>query len=253
MKRWLALLLLCSSCMASAAPRIAIILDDFGYSLDNDSTAIALPFAITCSVIPGSPNGVAMARRAQAAGKEVMLHIPMATVSHRRLDPGGLHADITQPQLDTIVQQAIATLPEAVGVNNHMGSLLTSERQPMRWLMQELAEHDLFFIDSRTTSHSVAEAVARAQGVPTRGRDIFLDDEQSLGYINGQFNQLLTIARKHGSAIAIGHPYPATLDYLRQVLPLLKQAGIELVPVSALLPVATTRVANTKPDTASTN
>lgn len=248
--KWLALLLWlgCASA-ASAAPRIAIILDDFGYSLTQDQAAIALPFALTCSVIPDAPNGPAMASRAHAAGKEVMLHIPMATVSHRRLDPGGLHANVTEAQLDATLQSAISTIPEAVGVNNHMGSLLTSETQPMTWLMQELATAGLFFIDSRTTARSVAEDIARAQGVPTRGRDIFLDDEQNLGYINGQFNQLLAIARQHGSAIAIGHPYPATLAYLRQVLPLLQQAGVELVPVSALLP-ATTRVAKAQPSNA---
>jgi polysaccharide deacetylase 2 family uncharacterized protein YibQ len=160
---------------------------------------------------------------------------------------------VTQEELDATLQDAIAAIPAAVGVNNHMGSLLTSETAPMTWLMQVLAQHDLFFIDSRTTARSVAEDIAQAQGVPTRGRDIFLDDEQELGYINGQFNQLLAIARKHGSAIAIGHPYPATLDYLRRVLPLLRQAGVELVPVSALLPSAPARVATSQPDTASPN
>jgi polysaccharide deacetylase 2 family uncharacterized protein YibQ len=218
------------------APRIAIILDDFGYNQILDQRAISLPFALTCSVIPDSPHGPEMARRAHAAGKEVMLHIPMATLSHRRLDPGGLHEGVTQNQLDAILQQAITSLPEAVGVNNHMGSLLTSEPRPMTWLMQKLAHAHLFFIDSRTTARSVAEKVALEQGVPARSRDVFLDDRQEAGYINQQFNHLLDIARERGSAIAIGHPYAATLEYLSQVLPQLKRTGVTLVPVSALLP-----------------
>lgn len=234
--RWLATLLLFWLGVAAAAPRIAIILDDFGYSPAQDRRALALPFAITCSVIPEAPHAIAMAGLAQRVGKQVLIHLPMATLDHRPLDPGGLHSNATQADITATVQAARAKLPMAVGLNNHMGSYLTRQHDPMTWLMQSLAREGLFFIDSLTSGGSVAMQAAREQGVPTRERDVFLDDEQDLAYINGQFNQLLDIARKRGSAIAIGHPYPATLDYLGRVLPLLGQAGIQLVPVSQLLP-----------------
>lgn len=231
----LLLIFLCATPLAQANPRIAIIIDDFGYSQHLDKAAIALPFPITCSIIPGAPNSVAMAKLVAKSGKEVLLHIPMATIDHRRLDPGGLHDGVTQTQINHTITQALRKIPQAVGLNNHMGSLLTSERQPMTWLMQRLKHDHLFFIDSLTTSHSVAGAIAKKVGIPSSTRDIFLDDNPHLAAINKQFNRLLKEARRHGSAIAIGHPYSATLRYLKQVLPLLPQAGIKLVPVSALL------------------
>lgn len=234
--RWCVALLLCWLGNAVAAPRIAIILDDLGYSPTHGRAAIALPYPLTYAVIPGSPHGPALAALAQRAGKEVLIHLPMATQDHRPLDPDGLHSNVTQPEVATIVAAAHAKLPMAVGLNNHMGSFLTRERLPMTWLMQALRQEKLFFIDSLTTGGSVAGQVATELGVPTRQRDIFLDDTQDLAYINRQFNRLLVIARQQGSALAIGHVYPATLDYLRQVLPLLSQAGIQLVPVSQLLP-----------------
>lgn len=233
-------LLLCTLCLLActhlaAAPRIAIIIDDLGYSQQHDREILSLPFAITCSVIPQSPHGPAMAKAATAAGKEVMLHIPMATVSHRRLDPGGLHADVTRAELNAVIRDAIHAIPQAVGLNNHMGSLLTSMPRPMHWLMQQLAAKQLFFVDSLTTSHSVAARIAQQEGVPNLSRDVFLDNTPTLAAINRQFNRLLRIARQQGYAIAIGHPYATTANYLRQVLPLLEQAGISLVPVSELL------------------
>ncbi len=219
-----------------AQPRIAIIIDDFGYQQHNDRAIINLPYALTCSVIPDAPHANRMARAIHASGKQLLIHLPMATIDHRPLDPGGLHDGVSQAEIHTIVNDAVQRLPHAVGLNNHMGSLLTSEKQPMRWLMQSLAKQHLFFIDSLTTSHSVAGKMAKQAGIPTRSRDIFLDNQQNLAAINQQFNRLLDIARQRGSAIAIGHPYPVTIQYLQQVLPLLKQSRIQLVPVSKLLP-----------------
>ncbi len=123
-----------------------------------------------------------------------------------------------------------------------MGSALTEQQQPMGWLMAELKAHQLFFVDSRTSSHSVAQQVARQAGLSNAGRDVFLDNKRDLVSINQQFNQLIRLARQRGQAIAIGHPYPETVHYLQQVLPLMKDAGIDVVPVSSLLttPAVTT-------------
>lgn len=105
----------------------------------------------------------------------------------------------------------------------------------MGWLMAELKAHQLFFVDSRTSGRSVAQRVARQQGLANAGRDIFLDNERDLVKINAQFNKLIRLARQRGQAIAIGHPYPETVHYLQQVLPLMDDAGIQVVPVSSLL------------------
>ena len=102
-------------------------------------------------------------------------------------------------------------------------------------LMDQLHHRHLFFVDSRTNAATLAERSARRAGLPAGRRDVFLDNSRELGHINEQFNRLLRLARRRGQAIAIGHPYPETLDYLRQVLPLMEQAGVEVVPVSELL------------------
>ena len=196
------------SASALAAPRIAIIIDDLGYSRQHGQAIVDLPAPVTCAVIPFSPHARRLAERASLAGKEVLVHMPMAAQRHQLLDQGGLRDGMDEPQLLDAVRQALSQIPQARGLNNHMGSALTEQQQPMGWLMTELKAHQLFFVDSRTSSHSVAQQVAR----------------------------------QRGQAIAIGHPYPETVHYLQQVLPLMQDAGIEVVPVSTLLstPAVTT-------------
>lgn len=225
---------------AAAAPpaRIAIIIDDIGYHRSRGMEAINLAPGITCAVIPRAPHGQRLAREAARQGREVIIHLPMAGNNGLALDPGGIHGGMTPEGIAAVVRDAFALIPEATGLNNHMGSVTTSDPEAMHWLMHELASHQAFFIDSRTSPESVAELTALAHGLPATGRDIFLDNERDLMAINDQFNALLRLARRRGSAIAIGHPYPETLEYLRRALPLLEEAGIELVPVSMLLPGA---------------
>lgn len=227
---WLAL-----AGVASATPRIAIIIDDLGYSYDHGEAVIRLPAPITCSIIPESPHAHRLGFDAYLHGKQVIIHMPMATLDGRKLDPGGLTANMSEAQIASTIDTAMHILPEARGLNNHMGSALTAETAPMEKLMAELRRRHLFFVDSRTNPATVAERVARLDGVSTGARDIFLDDTRTTASINDQFNKLLREARHRGQAIAIGHPYPETIHYLQQVLPMLKQAGVEVVPVSELL------------------
>ena len=238
---WLLLGLLLSA-SALAAPRIAIIIDDLGYSRQHGQAIVDLPAPVTCAVIPFSPHARRLAERASLAGKEVLVHMPMAAQRHQILDQGGLRDGMDEPQLLDAVRQALSQIPQARGLNNHMGSALTEQQQPMGWLMTELKAHQLFFVDSRTSSHSAAQQMARQVGLSHAGRDVFLDNERNLVSINEQFNRLIRLARQRGQAIAIGHPYPETVHYLQQVLPLMQDAGIEVVPVSTLLstPAVTT-------------
>lgn len=246
--RWLLAALLCWPLLASAAPRIAIIIDDIGYHRSRGEAVVRLPGAVTCAIIPETPHGPTLAEAAVSAGKEVMIHLPMETESTRPLDAGGIDDSMSKASLVTTVRQAFLRIPQARGLNNHMGSILTAEPQAMGWLMEELALNRYFFIDSRTTPHSVAESTAQRYGLRTGGRDIFLDNERSLLRINEQFNKLLRIARQRGHAIAIGHPYPETIEYLENVLPLLEQAGVKLVPASTLLDEPAMITAQRNPD-----
>ena len=233
--RLLALIALALPWPAAGTPRIAIVIDDIGYHAERGLRAIRLPAALTCAVIPLSPHGPRLAREAAKQGCEVIIHMPMAASNGQPLDAGGIDTHMATELIQARISEAFDLLPQARGLNNHMGSLATSDPATMDAVMASLARHGAFFLDSRTSAQSVGESAARRHGLPTTGRDVFLDNHRDLLAINEQFNQLLRIARRRGHAIAIGHPYPETLEYLERVLPLMPQAGIEIVPVSRLL------------------
>lgn len=233
-RRLIATLLLVPA-LAGAGPRIAIIIDDLGYSRERGLAVTALPAGVTCAVIPEAPWSPMLAERAESSGKEVMLHLPMETEADRPLDAGALDTSMDRDAYHQVLDRALQRIPQAVGVNNHMGSTLTARPEPMDWLMEALAGRSLYFVDSRTTPDSVAETIARRRGLRAETRDVFLDNDTDLLSINARFNELIRIARRNGQAIGIGHPYPETISYLRKVLPLLREAGIEVVPASALV------------------
>ena len=134
------------------------------------------------------------------------------------------------------LQQALADIPYAIGINNHMGSYYTEQAQPMAWTMEYLRKRQLFFVDSVTTSRSQASKYAREFGVTNLSRHVFIDNEQNEEAMRKQLDILLRIAKKRQTAIAIAHPYPETYQFLRKHLPSLKHHGVELVGIAQLLP-----------------
>jgi polysaccharide deacetylase 2 family uncharacterized protein YibQ len=221
----------------AAAPeaRIAIIIDDIGYQ-KADLQLIDLPFQLTYAVLPHTPYGQRAARQAFQQQKDVMLHMPMEASNGKALGPGALTSGMSKQQVQQTLQTALADIPYAIGINNHMGSFYTEQEQPMAWTMEYLSKRQLFFVDSLTTSRSKAGIYARQFGVTNLSRQVFLDNEQTEAAIATQFDLLLRIARKRQTAIAIAHPYPETYRFLRKQLPKLKQQGIALVGISQLLP-----------------
>jgi len=214
---------------------ISIIIDDLGNNLQHGQRAIALPGAVTFSVLPFTPFGKQLAKQAHQQGKEIMLHLPMDNNHDRPLGPGGLTFKQDRPIFEQQLEKAIAATPYVSGLNNHMGSGLTTSNDHMQWLMQTIKEYPLYFVDSRTSADSVAASTAVAQNIPTLERDIFLDHEATSEFTSQQFKRLIKKARLNGSAIAIGHPYPSTLSYLENVLPHLESLGVQLVSPSQLL------------------
>jgi len=229
--------LLAAQCAAAPPPRIAIIIDDLGYQLEAGRRAIALPGPVAYAVLPGTPRGQRLARLANAAGREVLLHLPLEAVDYRGpAEPGGMMLDMSRRTFHSTFADAIATVPFAIGVSSHRGSLLTRHPGHMGWLMEEIRDHgELFFIDSYTTHHSVALRMAIEAGVTATRRDVFLDHDPSTEAVAREFERLKSMARKHGHAIAIGHPFPRTLDVLERELPKLREQGFELVTISKLL------------------
>ena len=164
------------------------------------------------------------------------MHLPMESMDERYLGRGGLSENMTEKQFITTLYETLDAVPDIRGVNNHMGSRLTQDATKMAWVMSGILRHgELYFVDSRTTSQSQADTVAREYGLEHTRRDVFLDDDKDPIQIKKQWTYLLQLARRKGSAIAIGHPYPETIQFLQQTLPTVAKEGIDLVPVSELI------------------
>jgi len=223
---------------AVSAPAISIIIDDMGKRLQAGQRVLALPGPVACAFLPQARYTASLANTAHAAGKEVMLHLPMDSVDRRPLDAGAVTLDMTEQQFVSTVKADLAAVPHVIGINNHMGSLLTRHPGHMLWLMRLMqSQAPLFFVDSRTTVETVARLVAMENGVPASERNVFLDNQLDTGEIAVQFDRLLQLARKQGTALAIGHPNALTLAVLEQRLPELEQQGIRLLPVSELIEI----------------
>ena len=233
------LALFASTLLAGAAasadpPRIAIIIDDLGYQLAAGRRAIMLPGPVAFSFLPFTPRAAALAHDAHVQGKEVLLHLPLqAGMDGPAAEPREIHLDMSRQMMATTLSEALASVPFVVGINSHRGSLLTRHPGHMQWLMEAIREHEgLYFVDSYTTHRSIAVQIAHEAGLHAVRRDVFLDPDASPETVAREFERLKQLARERGRALAIGHPYPATLDLLEKELPMLESDGFELVSVS---------------------
>jgi uncharacterized protein len=216
-------------------PAIAVIIDDLGDRLDAGERAIALAGVSTVAILPRTPHARQLARAAHDAGKEVFLHQPLDATEPGPLGPGAIHLDMDHALMARTLDANIAAVPFVVGLNNHMGSMLTMHPGHMDWLMQALAERGLVFVDSRTTTKTVAMRMAAEHGVPALERDVFIDPVPDEGAILEQITRLRQVALAQGYAVAIAHPYPITLDILERALPELSAEGFRLVSASQLI------------------
>ena len=218
---------------------VSIVIDDIGYRRQDGLRALELPGAVTYAVLPHTPHGPSIARLAAQLGKEVLLHLPMESQDQRRLGPGGVTTAMAREELQSTVLRALVSVPHASGVSNHMGSRFTGDLTRMEWVMQAIASRPgLYFLDSRTTEHSVVREAARRHGVATHTRDVFLDNSRDPRLIRRQFMELVGHARRHGRALGIGHPFPETVAVLAEMIPRLDGLGITLVPVARLMTLA---------------
>lgn len=244
---FIALWLLCFSVTASAdgsvhdeLPAIALIIDDLGNRQALGTRVVNLPGPVACAFLPYGQYTDPLARRAHAQHKEVLLHLPMQAVEEapEMLGQGVLTLDMTEQQFTATLDHDLAAVPYISGLNNHMGSLLTRHPGTMAWLMEVVARRgDLFFVDSRTTSATVAEQLAREYGIPNTIRNVFLDNEPAAAAVRVQFQKLIALAKRKGTALGIGHPYPATVAVLAEELGKLQQQGVRLLPVSRLIEI----------------
>jgi len=197
---------------------LAIVVDDVGYNLAQAERLLKAPGKLTLGILPFAPHSPAIARRAQIAGKEVILHQPMEPIAtpYSRSERGTLTMQMSAEHFNQHFADALAAVPYAVGVNNHTGSLLTQHREPMSRLMRKMRARGLFFLDSRTTAQTVALSTARDWQVPAIRRDVFLDHALDRKSMNHEFDRALRIARRQGHAVLIAHPHRLSLDVLEE-------------------------------------
>lgn len=223
---------------APASPggvQVAIIIDDCGQWLDTERSLIGLPIPLTLSVLPHVRYTAQIAQEAAAAGKGVMLHIPMEPLSHAYPGPGEIKDAMTDEQVTKQTEDDVAQVPLAKGANNHEGSEASADDRVMKDVIAVLKAHDLFFVDSRTNAKSVGQEVAQDDGVPNAKRDIFLDNQASVAYTESMLEHAVEVAKRNGSAIAIGHPKPSTLAAIRDLYPKMQSEGVTFVLASSLV------------------
>ncbi|GAB6044008.1 divergent polysaccharide deacetylase family protein [Endothiovibrio diazotrophicus] len=219
---------------APPRPAINIVIDDLGNQLELGRRAIALP--VTCSFLPHTLVQRQLAAEAHALGREMILHTPMQSIHGAKLGPGGLTVEMSSLELRRTMNDNFSALPRTDGVSNHMGSLLTRHPGQMQLVMESVrGHHGGFFLDSVTTSRSVAFEVARENGLPASRRNVFLDHICEPKSIHRQFRRLVARAKRHGTALAIGHPHPDTLAVLERELPRLADQGVDLVTTHRLI------------------
>ena len=221
---------------AASVPRLAIILDDLGGDAASVDAIFALHYPLTLSVLPNHPRSTEIAQEAHQRGYQVMLHLPMEAVANETAETQELRPGMRDSEILRLLNSMLRSVPYAAGINNHQGSLATSDAQLMGKLMPLLYKHRLFFIDSRTTAATVAYDAAQAARVPCAFRNVpFLDDVQEIGAIRHQLDLAARDAREKGQAVAIGHPHPTTLRALADFLPRAESQGIHLVHASELV------------------
>jgi hypothetical protein len=215
--------------------KIAVVIDDLGLNRPNARATLALPGPLTLAFMTYAPSPRELTQAARAAGHELLVHVPMQP-SDDATDPGpkALSGALDRAELLGRLDWGLSRFDGYVGINNHMGSAFTRDAEGMRAVLGELKRRGLMFLDSRTIASSVAGALAKEMGVAHASRDVFLDNRRDVAAIRTQLAKAEEIARKNGSAVAIGHPYDETIQALKAWLPTLREKNIALVPISAL-------------------
>lgn len=219
------------------APKIVIVIDDMGLNRRNAARMAAIEAPLTLSYMAYADDLPRQTAQAAANGHELIVHVPMEPKdrAHNNPGPSVLSVDLSPAENVARLSHDLEQFEGYIGLNNHMGSAMTASRTAMRPVMEEIKRRGLWFLDSRTTAASVADDLAAEMGVPYAVRDVFLDNVESVAAILKQLRQTEMVAQQRGYAVAIGHPYDATIAALQQWLPQARASGFEIVPLSTVI------------------
>ena len=216
--------------------QIAIIIDDIGYDLKPVKELLKINADLTFAVLPGLSHSSEAAQMLRKAKKEILLHLPMEPLSYPNEKPGegALFTDMNDEEIIFQLRKNIKSVPNIAGVNNHMGSKFMMNEDKLALIFRELKKKKLFFIDSRTSAETKAEAAANKVGLPMSERKIFIDNDRDYKKI---YNNLINISKANDNTpvILIGHPYPETILAIKDATKVLRDQGISIVPVSKII------------------
>jgi len=223
---------------SAPASRIALIIDDIGHSVSRVRAFLSLKIPMTFSILPQLRHSKDLAEEISGKGLEVMLHQPMEPYNNEiHPGPGAVYISYENRKIEETIAENLSQIPQATGVNNHMGSKFTSCSTKVVQALKIIKKKDLFFVDSLTSRHSQAYKIARRLNMRTAPRNIFLDHTPDIRAVRRQLMHLKQHALKHGAAIGIGHPHLSTLTALRNFKQELDETApwVELVSISDLL------------------
>ena len=215
--------------------KIAIVIDDLGYSLNNLDIFKQIKPPITVAVLPNLEYSASVAKNMHRLGFEVILHLPLEPLGGQGLEKNTILTSMDEGTIRDNVRRALKSVPYCCGISNHMGSKATQDSRVMGVVLQEAAKFNFFFLDSYVSADSVCQELARKSGVRFNKRDIFLDNKNDPVDIRRQMQQLKKKANRAGQAIGIGHDRRNTLSVLIEEIPKIKEEGYEFVFVSELV------------------
>jgi len=216
---------------------VAIIIDDCGWSKALLKELEGINESLTLSFLPKAPYSKELIEALEGRNFDFMLHLPLEPMPpHQCFDKGLITTKMSDDEINRIFYDDVKDyLPYIKGINNHMGSLFTSDKDKMKILLNDIRKENLFFIDSMTSEKSVGFQLAKEMGIKTAKRDIFLDNKADPDYIKEQIRKLIEVAKKNGKGVAIGHAKRTTLEVLKEMIPEIEKEGIEIVPASSIV------------------
>lgn len=211
---------------------IVLILDDVGFDHQPLERAMRLDPSVNFAVLPNGTRAAEFAAALHERGFEVLCHLPMEPFD-RRHTPGrnAITTAMTDDEIESMTRENLAAIPNARGVNNHMGSRATADRRVMASVLAALPR-GMYFIDSMTSGRSIAGSLAREMKIRTASRHVFLDAETTESAVRRQLASLAWTAERKGVAVGIGHLYPVTVKVLEEEIPKLRSRGYRLVRAS---------------------
>lgn len=218
-------------------PVIAVVIDDMGISLKRTADIASLKAPLTVSFLTYGRRLSEQVENSRRAGQEIMIHVPMEAKSNIDVAPDVLTTAMSKDEIKRNLSVMLGKFDNVQGINNHMGSKLTEDKERMASVMEVLKQNNMFFLDSKTSAGSHAEEAAAETGVAYAHRHVFIDNNNDKKYILGQLQKAEKIALKNGYAIAIGHPKSQTFEALKEWLPALNGKKVRLVPLSQIVRV----------------